>query len=375
MLKNFAKYIIKLDVLQTKTYIAYKYNYCKPVIYHKSNNSFINATDLRHCLIEHLNKTELYVPNDIILGNEEPVNTGSTAPLPVSSNNMLLFGINAVGKTSLIRATGISIIMAQCGMYVPCSKFTYKPYTAIYSRISGNDNIFKGLSSFAVEMSELRVILKHADNNSIVLGDELCSGTETESALSIFITSLLQLYNNNTCFIFATHFHEILNFDEITLMPRLSIKHMSVKYDRELDCLVYNRKLLDGNGSQMYGLEVCKSMYLEKEFIDNAYFIRNKYFKETQGALSLKSSSYNPNKIRGLCEKCAKNMGQETHHINQQRYASNNGYIKNIFKNHPANLMSVCEKCHNEIHNEPLDNAYPDVIKKKSKIIKLHSTK
>jgi DNA mismatch repair protein MutS len=377
-LDNLAKYITKLDVLQSKTYVAYKYNYCKPIICRKSNNSFINATDLRHCLIEHLNKTELYVPNDIILGNGEPEEFDSTEKTVVNSNNMLLYGINAVGKTSLIRATGISIIMAQCGMYVPCSQFTYKPYTAIYSRISGNDNIFKGLSSFAVEMSELRVILKNADKNSIVLGDELCSGTETESALSIFITSLLQLYNNNTSFIFATHFHEILKFDEIKQMPRLSIKHMSVHYDRELDSLVYNRKLLDGNGSQMYGLEVCKSMYLEKDFIDKAYFIRNKYFKETQGGLSLKPSSYNSNKIRGLCEKCAKNMGQETHHINQQRNASNNGYINTIYKNHPANLMSVCEKCHDEIHVQSsavVSNESPDVIKKYSKNIKLNSAK
>ena len=373
MLDNFSKYITKLDVLQTKTYIAYKYNYCKPIISRKSTKSFINAIDLRHCLIEHLNKTELYVPNDIVLTNEESEDTVNKSSL--SSNNMLLFGINAVGKTSLIRATGISIIMAQCGMYVPCSQFIYKPYTAIYSRINGNDNIFKGLSSFAVEMSELRVILKNADKNSIVLGDELCSGTETESALSIFITSLLQLYNNNTSFIFATHFHEILKFDEMKQMPGLSIKHMGVHYDREQDCLVYNRKLLDGNGSQMYGLEVCKSMYLEKDFLDNAYFIRNKYFKDTQGVLSLKPSSYNSNKIRGLCEKCAKNMGQETHHINQQRNASNNGYINNIYKNHPANLMSVCETCHAEIHVQTTDNAPPNVIKIFSKKIKLNSIK
>ena len=161
-------------------------------------------------------------------------------------------------------------------------------------------------------------------------------------------------------------------------MPRLSIKHMSVHYDRELDSLIYNRKLLDGNGSQMYGLEVCKSMYLEKEFIDKAYFIRNKYFKETQGVLSLKPSSYNSNKIRGLCEKCAKNMGQETHHINQQRNASNNGYINTIYKNHPANLMSVCEKCHDEIHIQSSDfvsNVSSDVVKKYSKNIKLNSAK
>ena len=72
---------------------------------------------------------------------------------------MLVYGTNAVGKTSLIRAVGISVIMAQAGMYVPCESFVFKPYEHIFTRILGNDNIFKGLSTFAVEMSELRTIL------------------------------------------------------------------------------------------------------------------------------------------------------------------------------------------------------------------------
>ena len=76
---------------------------------------------------------------------------------------ILLYGTNAVGKTSLIRAIGINIILAQSGMYVPCSKFVYMPYKSIFSRIIGNDNLFKGLSTFAVEMSELRVILNNVD--------------------------------------------------------------------------------------------------------------------------------------------------------------------------------------------------------------------
>ena len=52
------------------------------------------------------------------------------------------------------------------------------------------------MSTFAVEMSELRVILRMADENSLILGDEVCSGTETESALSIFMSALLHIHKN-----------------------------------------------------------------------------------------------------------------------------------------------------------------------------------
>ena len=144
-----------------------------------------------------MRKNEIYVPNDVCLGKSD------------GDLGILLYGTNAVGKTSLIKALGISVIMAQSGMYVPCESFTYSPYKYIFTRIIGNDNIFKGLSTFGVEMSELRVILNNCDNNSLILGDELCSGTETDSALSIFNASIEVMSERKSNFMFATHFHEL----------------------------------------------------------------------------------------------------------------------------------------------------------------------
>ena len=83
--------------------------------------------------------------------------------------------------------------MAQAGLYVPASSYKFRPYKYIFTRILGNDNLFKGLSTFAVEMSELRTILRLADKNSLVLGDELCSGTESISAVSIFVAGVQNL--------------------------------------------------------------------------------------------------------------------------------------------------------------------------------------
>jgi DNA mismatch repair protein MutS len=330
-------YVARMDVAQSKAYIARTYNYCKPEIANTSKKSFARAQGIRHCLIEHIQTNELYVTNDIHIGCDQ-------------QDGMLLYGTNAVGKTSLIRALGISVILAQCGMYVPCSSFVYKPYTAIYSRILGNDNLFKGLSTFAVEMSELRVILKMADANSLVLGDEICSGTETESALSIFVSALMDLSKKDCSFIFATHFHEIIKFDEVKKLMSMVLCHMAVTFDREKDCLIYDRKLKPGPGNRMYGLEVCKSLYLEEEFLNMAYLIRNKYFPDTKGELSHGTAVYNAKKVRGFCEVCKSEIAGETHHINEQKDANADGFIDSFHKNHPANLLSVCEKCHDTIH-------------------------
>jgi DNA mismatch repair protein MutS len=355
-LECLSEYIAKLDVIICKAYIAKTYNYCKPEINEKAEKSYVDACDLRHCLIEHIQQNELYVTNDICIGKENNKKT---------TNGILLYGTNAVGKTSLIRALGISIVLAQSGIYVPCSSFTYKPYTAIFSRILGNDNIFKGLSTFAVEMSELRVILKMADKNSLVLGDELCSGTEMESALSIFVAGLSKLHKNKSSFIFATHFHEIIDFEEIKKLKNLYCYHMAVTFDRELDILIYDRKLREGSGPRTYGLEVCKSLYLEEDFMKEAYKIRNKYYPNECGELSNKITKYNAKKIKGKCEMCKETLGEEIHHINQQKDANSDGFIGSFHKNHPANLMSICEKCHDNIHSkEPLENTM--IIRRKT---------
>jgi DNA mismatch repair protein MutS len=336
-IEKISKYIANMDVLQSKAYIARTYNYCRPEIDVVSSKSHARAYGIRHCLIEHIQTNELYVANDIHIGCD-------------TQDGMLLYGTNAVGKTSLIRALGIAVVLAQCGMYVPCSRFVYKPYTAIYSRILGNDDLFKGLSTFAVEMSELRVILKMADQNSLVLGDEVCSGTETESALSIFVSALLNLTAKGSSFIFATHFHEIVKYDEVKQLASMVLCHMAVTYDRERDCLIYDRKLAAGPGDRMYGLEVCKSLYLEDAFLAQAYSIRNKYFPENRGELSNKSTTYNGKKVRGICEMCKSEIAEETHHMSPQKDASPEGHIGTFHKNHKANLLAVCEKCHDSIH-------------------------
>ena len=350
-LEYLANFVSKLDVLQCKAYIAKNYNYCRPVIDKDATKSFVDARELRHCLIEHIQQNEIYVTNDLSLGIKD-------------CDGVLLYGTNAVGKTSLIRALGISVIMAQSGLYVPCSTFVYKPYTAIFSRILGNDNLFKGLSTFAVEMSELRIILKMADESSLILGDELCSGTEMESALSIFVSGLMKMHQQGSSFIFATHFHEITAYDEIRELGNLKLKHMAIHYDREQDCLVYDRKLREGSGPRIYGLEVCKSLYLDDDFLTTAFSIRNKYYPETKGELSFApATAYNSKKIKGMCEMCGNNVGEEIHHLQQQKEANEDGFIGSFHKNHVANLLTVCEECHDKIHSNAKE---PGKIRKKT---------
>ncbi len=340
LIDNIIHYIIDIDLILCKRNVSKQYNYCKPTIVEKENG-YLNVCDLRHCLIEHIQKNELYVPNDILFDN--------------SLNGILLFGTNAVGKTSLIKSIGIAIILAQSGMFVPATSFEYQPYEYIFTRILGNDNIFKCLSTFEVEMTELRTILKLCNNKSLILGDELCSGTESDSALGIFTAGIQEFHKKNTNFIFATHFHEIVNYDELKELDNLKMKHMEVKYDDKTGKLIYDRKLKDGPGDSMYGLEVCKSLNLPLEFLNRAHEIRNKYNKNDMNILTLKKSRYNSEKLKGMCEICKKQPGEEIHHLQFQKNANDNGFINTFHKNHKANLISICELCHDKIHRENME--------------------
>jgi DNA mismatch repair protein MutS len=333
-------FITNIDVLFTKADIAIRYNYCKPEII-EAEKSCVKASNIRHCIIENIQLDELYVSNDISLGTH-------------NTDGILLYGTNAVGKTSLIKALGISIVMAQAGLYVPCASFQYKPYNYLFTRIIGNDNLFKGLSTFAVEMCELRTILRLADQNSLILGDELCSGTENTSGISIFVAGLQKLFETNSSFIFATHIHEIVDYDEINALDTIKIMHMEVKYDKEKGKLIYDRKLKDGPGNCMYGLEVCKSLDMPQDFLDRAYSIRNKYNTGSNDILNHNKSHFNATKIKGICEVCNKYQATEVHHLHHQQDANHKGIITKgnltFHKNNKANLLSICDDCHQNIH-------------------------
>jgi DNA mismatch repair protein MutS len=336
-------YITQCDILQNRCYTAETNFYTKPLII-DSDKSFAEFKGIRHPIIEKINTNEIYVTNDL---NIDYLNSG-----------FLLYGTNAVGKTSFIKSIGIAIIMAQAGLFVPAESFTFTVYKSIYTRILGNDNLFKGLSTFAVEMTELRSILNNADKFSLILGDELCSGTESTSALSIFTAGIKYLSNKNCSFIFATHFHEVIDYVEIKEIRSLKLLHMSVIYDRQNDRLIYDRKLKEGPGNNMYGLEVCKSLNLPDDFLEMAHNVRNKYNNKSSllGGNGLiienKTSKYNSSKIKGLCEICKETEGSEVHHLIYQKDFENGPKNNKIKKNHKANLINICEICHDKLHDE-----------------------
>jgi len=310
--------------------------YSKPEII-ESDKSEFTAKDIRHPIVECVQTEIEYVPNDVSL----------------SEDGILLFGTNACGKSTLMKSIGLTLIMAQAGFFVPCSQFIFSPYTQIFTRILNNDNIFKRQSSFAVEMSELRGILKRADKNSLVLGDELCSGTETTSALSIVSAGLKTLSDLKCSFVFTSHLHQLMDIHLIKNIETLKIYHLKIEYDSEKDLLIYRRKLEEGSGPAIYGLEVCKALDLGKDFISLARKIQMEITDTNETLVNDKSSNYNSDIVMDICQVCHA-KSEHTHHIKEQNEADSNGIIDHHHKNITHNLVPLCESCHHKVHNENL---------------------
>jgi len=210
-------------------------------------------------------------------------------------------------------------------------------------------------------MLELKTILNGADENSLIIGDEVCSGTEIESATSIIVASLIKLHECKSSYIFATHYHEICDYHEVKNLDRMSIKHLSVSLNSKTNILEYDRILKDGQGDTFYGLTVAEGYKLPKDILNKAHEIRNKYLhirdKKEDNILNLKPSKYNSKKLTGgLCEICKERNSVDVHHIQYQKNADDNNYIGHIQKNSVGNLISICQVCHDKIHKENVEN-------------------
>jgi DNA mismatch repair protein MutS len=335
-----------IDFCKSGAIVAKKNNYSKPEIV-KTEKSFVSCKQLRHAIVEKININSEYIPVDITLGTN-------------NCDGILLFGLNSAGKSTLQKALGISIILAQIGYYVPAQEFKYNPYKSIFTRISSNDNLFKGLSSFTLELTELRSILKRSGQNTLVIADEVCKGTEHTSSLIIVMSMIEILSKSKTSFISATHLHELTKLKKLETLNNVKLYHLHVEFDNINNTLIYDRGLREGSGTSFYGFEVAKYLMNDPEFIS----IASEIHKEIGGEVlvSDKKSKYNSNVHMTKCQICNKipkegEIPLETHHIEFQKNCDENGFIlnkKHKHKNHKTNLVVLCNICHDKIDTNEL---------------------
>ena len=355
-------YVADLDVAVSSAKVAQSYNHSRPMIVDvKSDENFMQIMQLRHPLIELQKRRGIYVPNDIVMGNRDYMDLPypTTVMLDVAVhdgheiNGVLLYGINSSGKSSLMKSIGIAILLAQSGFFVPASAMKFSLFESIFTRIVSRDNLAKGLSTFAVEMVELKNIFNRARVKSLVLGDEISHGTETLSGVAIVASAIMKLAKLRSIFLFATHLHQLSTMQEIVRLKNVVDLHLSVEYDEAKDMLLFNRVLQMGSGSSIYGLEFAKSLHMDGEFLETANAIRKRLandFDELELLMKKKTSKYNKELYITKCVLCGA-MAEDVHHISQQSLANQAGFIGHFHQDHKHNLIPLCKEHHRLIHD------------------------
>lgn len=338
-------FISEIDVIKSLAKVAIQNGYVRPVI-NISEKSYMKCRKLRHPIIEKIHDDVKYVPNDVDLGGEV--------------NGNLIYGLNGIGKTSYGKSIALCCIMAQMGSFVPAEYMEFSPFHNILTRILGNDNMSKKQSSFVVEMLELRSILKRSDCNSLVIGDEICKGTEYQSGEALVASTIMRLSQQLTNFVFATHMHSLSQMDEITRLQNVKLMHMKVIF--EGNNIIYDRVLCDGSGETIYGIEVASKILDDDILIKQAYGIRNKRMAK-KDILTMKVSSYNVDLFVDECKICKETDNLDVHHINFQCNADKNGMIEHFHKHEKHNLVVLCKKHHKMVHsNSIIINGYKQDI-------------
>jgi DNA mismatch repair protein MutS len=330
----------EFDLQQGMYRLTQEFGYVCPEIVPAADStagcSFVNAQGLRHPVVE---RRCNYVAQDIRLGG------GATADDIAPADGILLYGVNQTGKSCTMKSVGVAVVLAQAGFYVPATRFQFRPYRNIMTRILSNDNMANGLSTFAVEMVELRSILTRCHGQTLILGDEVCHGTESASAVSLVAAAVIHMAHQRSTFIFATHLHELSNMVEITGLPNVAQCHLSVSFQGEQ--IIYDRYMKPGSGLGRYGIEVAKFLKLPPDVLHTAYTIRNKYYTEPE---TLQSSRYNRDFILHKCAICAA-PAKDAHHILFQAESNEQGLIAGrIKKNNPGNLVGLCAQHHAMVH-------------------------
>ncbi len=243
--------IAEIDSLCSFALSAAEYGYCKPEIKAHEKLIIING---RHPVLERMmSADETYVPNDCLMDEKQKM--------------LIITGPNMAGKSSFLRQTGLIVLLAQAGSFVPAERAEIGLVDRIFTRVGASDNITSGESTFLVEMNEAASILNNATTSSLLLLDEIGRGTSTFDGMSIawsmseYISHSIQARS-----LFATHYHELAELE--TRLP--GVVNYNATVVETADRVIFLRKIVRGSTDNSYGIEVAKMAGMPAEVISRA---------------------------------------------------------------------------------------------------------
>jgi DNA mismatch repair protein MutS len=253
-LQENARLLANLDVLTCLAEVAERDRFCRPTL---DDGLTLDIVDGRHPVVESvLPPGEPFIANSVRLDSTD-------------QQILIITGPNMAGKSVTLRQTGLIVLLAQIGSFVPAKSAQIGLVDKIFTRVGASDNLASGESTFLVEMNETANILNNASRASLILFDEVGRGTSTFDGISIAWSIVEYLHEHQDVAartLFATHYHE-LNM----LADRLDRVHNArILVQEHEGKVVFLRNLVSGAADHSYGIEVAKLAGLPSAVIGRA---------------------------------------------------------------------------------------------------------
>lgn len=241
-LSNAENLISYIDLIFSKARYAVKTQATEPAI---SEQKIIKIDLMRHPLL--IGITENIVENDFSLGE--------------GYNSLIITGSNTGGKTVALKTVGLFILMMKSGMFLPCADALIYPYDKVLADIGDEQSIQQSLSTFSSHMRNIIDIYKIANNDSIVLVDELCAGTDPQEGAILAEVILKALERKNTASVITTHYGELKTLEYTDDY----FKNASVEFDTETLKPTY--KLIIGIPGMSNAIAISANLGLDEELV------------------------------------------------------------------------------------------------------------
>lgn len=233
-LQTVASALGEIDMLAALAVIARDRRWCRPVVHEGTEIRIVGG---RHPSLE-LQADRSFVPNDGRFADDRRI--------------LLITGPNMGGKSTYMRQTALVVLLAQIGSFVPADAATIGVVDQIFTRVGASDALWRGQSTFMVEMEEAADILARATSRSLVILDEIGRGTSTFDGMSIGQAVLEELRDRVRCrAMFATHFHELAE-----LAGDSGVANLHVEVRMWEGRVVFLYTIGEGAASHSYGVEV-----------------------------------------------------------------------------------------------------------------------
>ena len=247
-----SKIIAQIDLFLCLSHVAVNRGYKRPEMV---DEPVLSITGGRHPIAE-TQVTTPFVHNDLHMHAHGP-------------SLLLITGPNMAGKSTYVRQTALLVILAQIGSFIPAQKATIGVVDRVFSRVGASDDLFRGQSTFMVEMAETASILNQATPRSLILLDEIGRGTSTYDGISIawaVAEYLLRLPQANPRTLFATHYYELTELEQ--KFP--SARNMTVAISEQSDGIRFLYKVIPGKTDRSYGIHVAKLAGLPEQVLKRA---------------------------------------------------------------------------------------------------------